>query len=195
MSRRTKRGKAYGIRSHGKQSFLVLLLAVAVLLFGWSGRTLAEAAASDSLMPLVGGALVHAGEHKWQETAAELEKFEAEWRKLNAPSGEAADSVASALAEAKKAMTVAASKPDEAYEAVSKLTKAVGRFAGAGAKKEPKADGKQAAGSLLRRKRMFRMATGTKPGAVISSSTACGPRAKARSGRIRPACTERSRRS
>ncbi|SCW74219.1 high-affinity iron transporter [Paenibacillus tianmuensis] len=100
-------------------------------------------------MPLVGGALVHAGEHKWQETAAELEKFEAEWRKLNALSGEAADSVASALADAKKAVTDAASKPNEAYQSVSKLTKAVGRFAGAGAKKESKADGKQAAGALL----------------------------------------------
>ncbi|MFB6366334.1 hypothetical protein ACFCP7_20145 [Paenibacillus elgii] len=150
MSRRMKREKAYGIRTPHRQSFFVFLLAAAVLLFGWGGRsTLAEAAVPDSLMPLVGGALVHAGEHKWQETAAELEKFEAEWRELNAPSGEAANSVASALAEAKKAVTDAASKPDEAYQAVSKLTKAVGRFAGAGAKKESKADGKQAAGGLL----------------------------------------------
>ncbi|MBU7316850.1 hypothetical protein [Paenibacillus oleatilyticus] len=117
MIRGMKVEKAYGICSHGRQSFFVLLLAAAVLLFGWSGRTLAEAAAPDSLMPLVGGALVHAGEHKWQETAAELEKFETEWRKLNAPSGEAAGSVASALAEAKKAVTDAASKPDEAYQA------------------------------------------------------------------------------
>ncbi|WP_054976963.1 FTR1 family protein [Paenibacillus sp. A3] len=149
MIRWMKVEKAYGLRSHGRQSFFVLLLAAAVLLLGWSGRTLAEASAPDSLMPLVGGALVHAGEHKWQETAVELEKFEAEWRKMNSPSGEAADSVASALTEAKKAVTDAASKPDEAYQAVSKLTKAIGRFAGAGAKKEPKADGKQAAGALL----------------------------------------------
>ncbi|KZE79179.1 iron permease [Paenibacillus elgii] len=149
MTRWMNMENACGIRSHGRQRFFVLLLAAAMLLFGWSGRTLANAAAPDSLMPLVGGALVHAGEHKWQETASELEKFEAEWRKQNASSGEAADSVASALAEAKKAVNDAASKPDEAYEAVSKLTKAVGRFAGAGAKKDSKADGKQAAGTLL----------------------------------------------
>lgn len=110
----------------------------------------AAVAAVDQLMPLAGGALVHAGQRDWEAAAMELAQYAAAWQAQGAsPSAEAA-AVGAALAEAQKALAGAAAKPEAAYAAFSQLTKATDAFVQAQAPGgAPKGDGRAAAKALL----------------------------------------------
>lgn len=88
----------------------VVLLFVAVsllLLLSVGGRSLAVAAeesAIKDLLPLTGGALVHAGQKDWKQAAGELGEFETKWKALNPPDSELVRNVTEALAVVKQAI-------------------------------------------------------------------------------------------
>lgn len=138
--------KACFIKTLGCLLFAAILF-VAAGGSGWAAEP-AESKVKE-LMPAAGGALVHAGQKDWSEAAKELEQFEAKWKALQAPTSALADGVTTALVEAKQALGEAQAKPDQAYQAVSKLTKAVDAFASAQEAAGTKGDGKAAAKSLL----------------------------------------------
>lgn len=127
------------------------VLAVLLLLTGLYGSRGAQAAEAspERLLPLVGGALVEAGERHWPRTNEELELFDTEWKALQAPGSDLAGQVASALTAAKTALAEAEIKPDAAYQAVSQLAKATGDYVAAYEKQQHPDAGKQAAASLL----------------------------------------------
>ncbi|MCS7463474.1 FTR1 family protein [Paenibacillus doosanensis] len=125
----------------------VILLLLALL--APSVRAAAENSELEKLLPIVGGALVEAGDRHWDEASKELEQFEAQWSLLKAPSSALADQVSAAAAEAKKALGNAQQQPDEAYQAVSRLAKAAGSYVSEQEQGAEKEDGKQAARSLL----------------------------------------------
>ncbi|UUZ90462.1 hypothetical protein LJK87_31770 [Paenibacillus sp. P25] len=137
--------KACFIKTLGCLLFAAILF-VAAGGSGWAAEP-AESKVKE-LMPAAGGALVHAGQKDWSEVAKELEQFEAKWKALQAPTSALADGVTTALVEAKQALGEAQAKPDQAYQAVSKLTKAVDAFASAQEAAGTKGDGKAAAKSL-----------------------------------------------
>ncbi|TBL79829.1 FTR1 family iron permease [Paenibacillus thalictri] len=129
----------------------LFILAAAVFLMQWTGAAWADSKdnKTDALFPLVGGALVEAGEHHWPNAAGDIEKFEAAWKQLQLPSSAAVDQVTAALAAAKKALVEAEAKPDAAYQAISNLAKATetaSRSLDTGASDK---DGKAAAKTLL----------------------------------------------
>jgi high-affinity iron transporter len=130
---------------------LGIVLAILVMFFSLEGRGWAETAGADKnqLMPLIGGALVEAGQHHWDKAAAELKQFETLWKTLNLPSSAGADSITSAIAEANTALTDADAHPDQAYQAFSKLTKATDTFVADESKAPNKGDGKALAKGLL----------------------------------------------
>ncbi|UUZ83392.1 hypothetical protein LJK88_05735 [Paenibacillus sp. P26] len=138
--------KACFIKTLGCLLFAAILF-VAAGGSGWAAEP-AESKVKE-LMPAAGGALVHAGQKDWSEVAKELEQFEAKWKAPQAPTSALADGVTTALVEAKQALGEAQAKPDQAYQAVSKLTKAVDAFASAQEAAGTKGDGKAAAKSLL----------------------------------------------
>lgn len=123
---------------------IALLLFLAAADRGWAAER--PDPAVTQLMPAAGGALVHAGQKDWPQAAKELELFEAKWNALQAPPSALADSVNSALAEAKQAIGNAESKPDAAYQAFSKLAKAADAYVAsqeaAGTAKDGKAEAK-----------------------------------------------------
>ncbi|NGQ94960.1 FTR1 family iron permease [Brevibacillus sp. SYP-B805] len=129
------------------------LLLAALLFLTVGGRSWAAESQPDQavkqLMPMAGGALVHAGQKDWTQAARDLEQFEAHWKALNAPASALADGVNAALAEAKQALPNAESSPDLAYQAFSNLTKATDAYVAAQESPGSKADGKAAASSLL----------------------------------------------
>jgi high-affinity iron transporter len=126
----------------------LLLAALLFLTAADRGWTAAEPNA-DGLMPAAGGALVSAGQKDWQQAAKELEQFEAIWKELHPPASTLADNVNAALAEAKQALSYAGSKPDDAYQAFSRLTKAADAYVSALHAADGKADGKAGAKALL----------------------------------------------
>ncbi|WP_409340727.1 FTR1 family protein [Paenibacillus sp. MBLB4367] len=132
---------------------LLLLAFVLLLLTGPGGQQASAAdtgtAGADRLMPLAGGALVEAGQKHWAVAKQEVEQFDAEWKKLNPPSSPSAAKVAEAIAQAIRSLNDAEAHPDEAYQAVSRLTKATDEYAASVAVTKNKKDGKEAVQSLL----------------------------------------------
>ncbi|WP_282941467.1 FTR1 family protein [Paenibacillus sp. RC67] len=127
-------------------------LMIAALLFvpfagkGWAAEVDPDI---EKLMPLIGGALVEAGDQHWSEAAKELDLFEVQWKQIQSPKSALYDNVTSTMAEAKLAIKDASSKPDAVYPAVSKLAKATGSFVSDLEKAADKGDGKKAAKILL----------------------------------------------
>ncbi|MEK3723899.1 FTR1 family iron permease [Paenibacillus sp. FSL H8-0034] len=132
---------------------VVLFVAVSLLLLlSVGGRSLAAAAeesAIKDLLPLTGGALVHAGQKDWKQAAGELGEFETKWKALNLPDSELVRNVTDALAVVKQAIGEADGKPELVYQAFSKLTKATEAYVASQEKNVSKGDGKSAAKSLL----------------------------------------------
>ncbi|MFD1178265.1 FTR1 family protein [Paenibacillus puldeungensis] len=132
----------------------VILLCCMLLLIGVSPAMAADekntSAGLDSLLPLVGGALVEAGAGGWEKASAELTEFENLWNKLEpAPSGETAEEIANTLKAAKEA--VGAKDAEEAKEQLSSLAKQVNTFTEQSSEQsEASASGKDAAGQLLK---------------------------------------------
>jgi high-affinity iron transporter len=130
-----------------------LLVAVSLLLFlSAGGKSLAVAAeepAIKDLLPIAGGALVHAGQKDWRQAAGELGEFDAKWKGLNPPDSELVRNVNDALAVVKQALGEAQNKPEPAYQAFSKLTKVTETYVDSQEKTGTRGDGKSAAKSLL----------------------------------------------
>ncbi|WP_036745748.1 FTR1 family iron permease [Paenibacillus sp. UNC451MF] len=127
------------------------LMIAALLFMPFAGKAWAAEVdpAIEKLMPLIGGALVEAGDKHWDGAAKELELFESQWKQLQLPKSALYDNVSSAMAEAKQALKDASAKPDAVYPAVSKLAKATGSFVSDLEKAADKGDGKKAAKTLL----------------------------------------------
>ncbi|MGG6311773.1 FTR1 family iron permease [Paenibacillus macerans] len=131
----------------------LLLLCLAVFHAGSTSRAVAasqqDAAAHDSLLPLVGGALVEAGAGNWDQASADLAEFEAAWNNLKpAPAGETASGISASLAAAKGALQ--RENPEEAGKQLSALAKQVNQFIkGNSEQADFSAAGKEAAGRLL----------------------------------------------
>lgn len=127
---------------------LALLFILIEGLIRTTGVKAAEAT-PDQLLPLVGGALVEAGQQHWPKANEELELFDAQWKGLQARDSDLTDQVTKALTEAKMAMVEAEGKPDAAYQAISRLAKATGDYVAVYEKRQHPDEGKQAAASLL----------------------------------------------
>lgn len=108
------------------------------------------ASQTEALLPLVGGALVEAGQRQWSKAEADIRQFEAQWTELKAPASGTAQEVNAALTASKQALAKAETDPEAAVQAVSALTKALNKhlLALEGEQKN-KLTGKDAARSLL----------------------------------------------
>jgi high-affinity iron transporter len=108
---------------------------VAILLACWfvlSGAVAAQAepqasAVQDQLMPLIGGALVEAGQSHWGQAAEEIGQFEQLWTK-EAGNSQTAAEVTEAVKNAKRALQKADSQPDQAKQALTELAKATDAY-------------------------------------------------------------------
>lgn len=98
----------------------------------------------DRLLPLVGSALVDAGQQEWTKALASVQEAENIWSSLNAGSTDAATDVNSAIAQANKALTEAESDPEKAKASLSALAKAFNQYVKS-AKQE--SDGKGTSGA------------------------------------------------
>lgn len=133
---------------------VIILLCCIMLLAGIAPRVMAaeeknSSSGLDSLLPLVGGALVEAGSGGWDKASAELTEFESLWNKLEpAPTGETATEVANTLKAAKEA--IEAKDVEIAKKQLSALAKQVNTFTEQNAEQSvATASGKDAAGRLL----------------------------------------------
>ncbi|NHN33401.1 FTR1 family iron permease [Paenibacillus agricola] len=114
-----------------------------------AATAVAAAPQVESLLPITGGAIVHAGQQDWPEAAKELAQFEAEWQAIAPSASVLSGNVDAALAAAQRALKDAAAQPDQAYQAISLLTKATGAYVAAQQPATAKADGKALAKTLL----------------------------------------------
>jgi high-affinity iron transporter len=127
-----------------------LLLALLFLLAaaGQASAAAEQPNGAQQLLPAAGGALVSAGQKDWPQAAAELEQFAASWKALRPTASTLADGVNAALKAAQAALGNAASQPDAAYEAVSKLAKAANAYAAAGSAQNAQAAGSESKGNV-----------------------------------------------
>jgi high-affinity iron transporter len=130
-----------------------ILMTALFLLSSFHSRAWAAAdtqsASEERLLPIIGGALVAAGEHQWIKAAEELVLFENEWKGMKFPALADPAKVNSALTETKQALVDAEQHPDSTFQAFSKLTKATNEFIAAEKKLEISGDGKKLAKGLL----------------------------------------------
>lgn len=85
---------------------------------------------ADDLLPLVGSALVDAGQQKWSDANNELKQFADGWAKLDtSAAAQQATDVNTALQAAQQALAQADSKPDAVTTALGKLARAVNSYA------------------------------------------------------------------
>ncbi|WP_322908100.1 FTR1 family protein [Paenibacillus campi] len=131
----------------------------------WSVAIASAAAAqpdANDLLPIVGSALVDAGQQKWQDANAELNQFASGWAKLDTSAlPQQAAAVNTALAAAQQALQQADSQPTAVSGALGKLARAVNTYAeaqqgGSGtsataskANNAPSAAGQQAVQTIL----------------------------------------------
>lgn len=112
-------------------------------------RDTAAADIGPTLLPLVGGALVEARDGHWDEAAAELDRFEAQWKTLPPPETPLAQDVSTALTEAKQALAAGQATPEEAHAAISRLAKATQAYLASQETDDKTAKGIRAANTLL----------------------------------------------
>ncbi|WP_017814144.1 FTR1 family iron permease [Paenibacillus shenyangensis] len=92
-----------------------------------------EAPTADSLLPVVGSALVDAGQQKWADASQELDTFAAGWASLDTSAApQQAAEVNTALQAAQQALQNAKSAPDASVSALGTLARAVNSYAEAG---------------------------------------------------------------
>lgn len=122
---------------------LWLGLSLLVILFGTTlgtaistvqaASTSNTAPSTDELLPLVGSALVDAGQQKWSDAQSELDSFTTAWKALDTSAAPTeAGEVNSALAAAQTALDQASSDPKTATSALGTLARAVNTYAEAG---------------------------------------------------------------
>ncbi|WP_246096628.1 FTR1 family iron permease [Paenibacillus sinopodophylli] len=103
------------------------------------------------LLPLVGSALVEAGQGDWQEASEHVNVAAATWRQLAPAATKESAAVDSAFAGALKALSAASSGTNaaEGKKPLSTLAKALNNYVKSVEEKAPQLDGKAAAASLL----------------------------------------------
>lgn len=129
-----------------------LLIGILLFTFAFSFRPLLVQAEEDpslqSLLPLVGGALVEAGAQNWDKASSELEQFEVLWSKIDtSASPDLSSTIQEQLASAKEA--VGSQNSEEASASLSLLAKQVNQYVKDNGEKSDSPDGKEVARELL----------------------------------------------
>src|SRR5262249_26025828 len=115
-------------RLRGLRSLALVLLLLSLFQGVASAEGDSAQANSEQLLPLVGSALVDAGQQKWTEALASVQEAEQIWASLDADGSETAADVNSAIAQANKALEKAAADPDKAKASLSALAKAFNNY-------------------------------------------------------------------
>ncbi|WP_431087176.1 FTR1 family iron permease [Paenibacillus sp. 8b26] len=143
-------------KSLGWVFLLVALLLTATPFISGSGsgsvafaQTDTKAASNDQLMPMVGGALVEAGQSQWTEASRDVKEFRTLWEAAKINGGDAAHiaAVDKALADAEQALASGGGEPAKA--ALSVLARSVNEFVTAAEGDKPAPAGAKAAEELL----------------------------------------------
>jgi high-affinity iron transporter len=108
-----------------------------------------QAAELDRLLPLVGGALVEAGQGKWKEAAAHIDDASAKWKQLKPAATKESAAVDSAIAGAVKALTAPENDSDAAKATLSTLAKALNKYVKSVQDAPTELSGQDAAVSIL----------------------------------------------
>lgn len=130
-----------------------LLLTVTPFISGYGSAAFAQSNAkadsNDQLMPVVGGALVEAGQDQWTEASKDLKEFRSLWEAAKANGGASAHiaAVDQALTDAEEAL--AHGGGDSAKAALSVLARSVNEFVTAAEGDQPAPAGAKAAEKLL----------------------------------------------
>ncbi len=130
-----------------------LLLTVTPFISGYGSAVFAQsnakAVSNDQLMPVVGGALVEAGQDQWTEASKDLKEFRGLWEAAKANGGDSAHiaAVDQALTDAEEAL--AHGGGDSAKAALSVLARSVNEFVTAAEGDQPAPAGAKAAEKLL----------------------------------------------
>lgn len=130
-----------------------LLLTVTPFISGYGSAVFAQsnakAVSNDQLMPVVGGALVEAGQDQWTEASKDLKEFRGLWEAVKANDGDSAHiaAVDQALTDAEEAL--AHGGGDSAKAALSVLARSVNEFVTAAEGDQPAPAGAKAAEKLL----------------------------------------------
>ena len=118
-----------GMKRHVIRFFSVVFLLITISSGGSFVHAEGDQAAElDRLLPLVGGALVEAGQGKWAEATLHIEEAAAKWKQLEHESTKEAAAVDSALAGAAKALSASETDPDTAKASLSSLAKAFNKY-------------------------------------------------------------------
>lgn len=92
-----------------------------------------DSAQVDQLLPLIGSALVDAGQQKWTDAQQELDTFATAWKGIDTSAAPTeANEVNTALTDAQTALTKSSTDPKVATSALGTLARAVNTFAEAG---------------------------------------------------------------
>ncbi|WP_179030531.1 FTR1 family iron permease [Paenibacillus kribbensis] len=112
-------------------------------------QTDAKAVSNDQLMPVVGGALVEAGQAQWVEASGDLKQFRALWETARTNGGDSAHiaAVDQALTDAEQALASGGGEPAKA--ALSVLARSVNEYVTAAEGDQPAPAGATAAEKLL----------------------------------------------
>ncbi|MDN4090381.1 FTR1 family iron permease [Paenibacillus polymyxa] len=130
-----------------------LLLTVTPFISGYGSAVFAQsnakAVSNDQLMPVVGGALVEAGQDQWTEASKDLKEFRGLWEAIKANGGDSAHiaAVDQALTDAEEAL--AHGGGNSAKAALSVLARSVNEFVTAAEGDQPAPAGAKAAEKLL----------------------------------------------
>ncbi|WP_419871632.1 FTR1 family iron permease [Candidatus Pristimantibacillus sp. PTI5] len=144
-------------RSSGKKRHIIRFFSVVFLLAMISSGGFyaqaegTQAAELDRLLPLVGSALVEAGQGKWKEASGHVENAAVMWKELKPAATKETADVDSALAGAAKALAAAErdTDPARAKASLSTLAKALNKYVKSVQGETPQLDGQAAAVSLL----------------------------------------------
>lgn len=112
-------------------------------------QTDAKAVTNDQLMPVVGGALVEAGQAQWTEASKDLKEFRTLWEAAKTNGGDSAHiaAVDQALTDAEQTLASGGGEPAKA--ALSVLARSVNEYVTAAEGDKPAPAGAKAAEKLL----------------------------------------------
>ncbi|NIK78625.1 high-affinity iron transporter [Paenibacillus castaneae] len=130
--------------------FFLLMMIFNSPLHAWAEGN--QASELDRLLPLVGGALVEAGQGKWEKSAAHVEDAAARWEILAPKAADAtkqSDEVDAALTGALQALAASENDPEAAKSALSTLAKAINQYVKSLDTEKSQLTGQEAAISLL----------------------------------------------
>lgn len=107
-------------------AFLIMMLAGSLGTYALAEGD--QAAQLDQLLPLVGGALVEAGQSKWEDAQKHVEEASSKWDQLAPAANKESADVDSALAASLKALKNTESDPGSAKASLSTLAKAINSY-------------------------------------------------------------------